>query len=60
MVWAWLAGILVIVGYFAGSWFLSWCHGTTPQWEGTYVVGWMPPRPGLGLGGRHAITPRNP
>lgn len=29
--------------------FVFWCQGTTPHCEGTYVMGWMPPQPDLGL-----------
>ena len=43
------AGLLI-------CWFCFWCQGTTPQWEGTYVMGW---RPSLGLvGGLHSARPR--
>lgn len=31
-------------------WLCFWFQGTTPRWEGTYVMGWMLSWPDLGLG----------
>ena len=52
----WLGYWLLFLVEFAGlliCWFCYWCQGTTPQWEGTYVVGWrLGSRPGM----RHAVA----